>query len=98
MKQMLLTPHVSEKAVAEAANGVYLFNVPDEVNKQEIAASVAAQYDVTPVDVRVVRRKGKRIRTYRGRGKFANGQRSDSKKAYVRLSEGQSIPMFEEAK
>lgn len=98
MKPMLTNPHISEKAVAEAANGTYIFDVPLNANKHEIAISISKQYDVNVTNVRTIRRKGKSIRTYRGRGKFANGTRTDSKKAFVRLAEGQTIPVFEEAK
>lgn len=98
MKNVLIVPYVSEKAYAAANNGTYVFTVPDTINKHEVAEAVAKQYDVTVTDVRIVRNKGKSIRTYRGQGKFAQGKRKDTKKAYVRLNEGQSIPVFEEAK
>lgn len=97
-KAMLITPRMSEKAYAAATSGAYVFNVPDEANKHEVATAVGSQYGVTVTDVRIVRSKGKNVRTHRGRGKFVNGTRKDTKKAYVRLSEGESIPVFEEAK
>lgn len=96
MKQLLITPHLSEKAVSEAAKGTYIFNVPVQASKNEIIQNLVQQYSVTPVDVRVLNRKGKRTRTHRGGGKFVSGRRADAKKAYVRLKEGQSIPIFEE--
>lgn len=97
MKQMLINPHMSEKAVAEAANATYIFDVPLDANKHEIATTISEYYSVNVTNVRTIIRKGKSIRTYRGRGKFANGSRKDSKKAYVTLAEGQTIPVFEEA-
>jgi len=98
MKELLITPRMSEKAFAASQNGTYVFVVPDTANKQEIASAVAKQYDVTVVDVNIVRAKGKNVRTYRGRGKFASGTRKDVKKAYIRLKDGDSITIFEEAK
>ncbi len=92
-KTILLRPRVSEKAYGTAQNGVYVFVVPGTVNKHEVAAAVAVQYDVTVVSVNIVNQKGKAVRFYRA-GKFENGTRSDIKKAYVRLAEGQSIPIF----
>lgn len=98
MKNLLITPRMSEKAYASSQTGTYVFVVPDVANKQEIASAVAAQYNVGVVNVNIVRAKGKAMRTYRGRGKFGNGVRKDVKKAYVRLSDGDSITVFEEAK
>jgi len=96
MKQLLITPRLSEKSFAQSQQGTYVFNVPDKTNKQEIAAAVGEQYGVTVTEVNVVRAKGKKVRTFRGRGKFANGTRVDAKKAYVRLKEGDKITVFEE--
>jgi len=98
MKNLLITPRMSEKAYAASQKGAYVFNVPDTANKQEIADAVAKQYNVTVSTVNVVRVKGKNVRSYRGKGKFASGTRNDVKKAYVRLKEGDSITIFEEAK
>lgn len=98
MKELLITPRMSEKAYAASQNGTYVFVVPDTANKQEIADTVAKQYDVMVETVNIVRAKGKKVRTYRGRGKFAAGTRKDVKKAYVRLKEGDIITIFEEAK
>jgi len=98
MKELLITPRMSEKAYAASQNGTYVFVVPDTANKQEVAAAVAAQHSVTVLDVNIVRSKGKKVRTHRGRGKFATGTRADVKKAYVRLKEGDSITVFEEVK
>lgn len=84
---------MSEKAYAMASTGTYIFVVPKETNKVEIAKAVAMQFDVEVVSVNTVNQKGKAIRFYR-KGKFDNGTRSDMKKAYVRLAEGNSIPVF----
>lgn len=98
MKDLLITPRMSEKAYAASQTGTYVFVVPDTANKQEVADAVAVQYSVTVTDVNVIRAKGKSVRTHRGRGKFAKGCRKDVKKAYVRLAEGDSITVFEETK
>ena len=92
-KTILVRPRVSEKAYATAQNGVYVFIVPNEVNKYQIAEAVKVQFDVEVVSVNTVNQKGKPVRFYR-KGKFDLGTRSDMKKAYVRLAEGQSIPIF----
>ena len=54
-------------------------------------------YKVKVVDVRVVVRKGKMIRSSRGkRAQPALVSRKDTKKAYVRLAEGQKLDLFGE--
>lgn len=92
-KTLAIRPRVSEKAYAISQSGTYVFVVPTDANKVEIAKAVTAQFDVTVVSVNTVTQKGKAIRFYR-KGKFDNGNRSDTKKAYVRLVEGQTIPVF----
>lgn len=92
-KTLLIRPRVSEKAYGTAKSGIYIFVVPKEINKMQIAEAVHAQFDVDVLSVNTVNQMGKAVRFYR-KGKFDNGNRSDSKKAYVRLAEGQSIPIF----
>ena len=83
----LLGPQISEKAavVAEAGNQV-VFKVAKEATKREVKAAVEQLFKVKVLDVRTVLVKGKTRRTRHGMGK-----RSDWKKAYVRLAEGQEI-------
>ncbi|MEI7631879.1 MAG: 50S ribosomal protein L23 [bacterium] len=90
---ILVRPRVSEKAYATSQKGVYVFVVPTNSNKHQIAAAVKEQFNVDVFSVNIVVQKGKAVRFYRA-GKFEDGSRSDMKKAYVRLAEGQSIPVF----
>ncbi|SRR6266498_2649 len=94
-----LVPHVSEKAYGLSTDGTYVFKVPTTANKQQITSAVATQYGVKVADVRIIVVKGKVKRTIRN-GKQYEGQRKDTKKAYVTLVEGDSIKIFdqEEAK
>lgn len=83
----LLGPHVSEKAavVAESSNQV-IFKVAKTATKREVKAAVEQLFKVDVLDVRTVVTKGKAKRT-----RYGVGKRSDWKKAYVRLAEGQEI-------
>lgn len=92
-KTMHVRPRVSEKAYGISQSGTYVFIVPIDANKVEIAKAIGAQFDVTVISVNTLTQKGKAVRFYR-QGKFDNGSRSDMKKAYIRLAEGQSIPLF----
>jgi len=85
--KILLGPVVSEKSasVAEVVNQV-VFKVLPNADKAEIKAAVEKMFDVKVQNVRVLNVKGKTKRTRHG-----IGVRSDWKKAYVRLEQGQDI-------
>lgn len=93
MSSIILKPRMSEKTYAQSEKGVFVFLVDRQLNKHEIAKAVESTYDVEVTNVNVVVQKGKAKRLYRNR-KFERGSRSDMKKAYVTLKEGQSIPIF----
>jgi len=85
--QVLLGPHISEKAtiVAEDAKQV-VFRVASDATKPEIKKAVEQLFEVKVQSVRTLNVKGKTKRTARGLGK-----RKDIRKAYVRLAEGHDI-------
>ncbi|MDA7850068.1 50S ribosomal protein L23 [Porticoccaceae bacterium] len=85
--KVLLGPHITEKsAMPSGAATQIVFKVALNANKLEIKKAVEQLFEVKVDDVRVVNMKGKTRRTRTGMG-----QRSDWKKAYVRLAEGQDI-------
>jgi len=85
--QVLLAPRVTEKStrVGEDANQ-YVFHVVDDASKSEVKGAVEMLFDVNVESVRIVNVKGK-SKSFRMRP----GKRSDWKKAYVRVQEGQVI-------
>lgn len=85
--KVLLGPVISEKAaMAGDASNQVVFKVVRDAAKQEVKAAVEKLFDVKVEEVRTLLVKGKTKRTRHGMGK-----RSDWKKAYVRLAEGQEI-------
>lgn len=85
--KVLLGPHISEKATIVAdGNGQYVFKVASDATKPEIKQAVEALFEVKVMNVRTLNQKGKTKRSVRGLSK-----RKDTKKAYVRLAEGQEI-------
>ncbi len=86
---VLIAPHVSEKSarIAELGNQ-YVFRVRTDATKPEIRAAVEFMFEVKVDKVRVVNQAGKSKKFGR-----SLGRRSDWKKAYVRLAEGQTIEM-----
>jgi len=89
-----LKPRMSEKTYAQSQDGVFVFDVDMDANKHQIAAAVASTYDVTVTKVNIVVAKGKVKRRYSKLRKYETGKRSNVKKAYVTLKEGDSIPIF----
>jgi len=85
--KVLLGPHITEKSAMPSGPATQVvFKVALNANKLEIKKAVEQLFEVKVDDVRVVNMKGKTRRTRTG-----IGQRSDWKKAYVRLAEGQDI-------
>jgi len=85
--QVLLAPHVSEKAtmIAEKHNQV-VFKVRRDANKLEIKKAVETLFNVKVESVNTTLTKGKNKR-FGG----SLGRRQDSKKAYVSLKDGAEI-------
>ncbi len=88
MYQTILAPLVTEKATALSEQNQVVFRVPLEATKPEIKAAVEGLFGVTVRAVNTLVVKGKTKR-FKGRP----GQRSDWKKAMVKLAEGQSIDL-----
>lgn len=96
MSLIIVTPRLSEKAYAQAQDNTYVFDVPVTANKQQIADAVAAQYGVNVTSVTSLVQAGKAVRFSRGKNRYpGTTTRKDTKKAYVRLADGDSIKVFE---
>lgn len=93
MTDTALRPLVSEKAIALAEQGKYVFEVPTVANKAQISRAVETAFKVKVADVNVMIHKGKLKRFGR-----KLGRQNDTKKAVVKLQPGQSIKLFEGAK
>lgn len=89
--QILIAPLITEKGtlVNETSNQV-LFRVRRTANKEEIRQAVESFFKVKVTMVHTVSLLGKRKRSAKG-----VSQKSDWKKAYVTLAEGQTIDFFE---
>tara|TARA_R110002073_G_scaffold186379_1_gene344941 strand:- start:908 stop:1204 length:297 start_codon:yes stop_codon:yes gene_type:complete len=85
--QVLVAPHVSEKAAVLAdANKQYVFKVAVNATKAEIKKSVEQLFKVKVDAVQTLKVKGKVKRN-----KYGLSARPTWKKAYVRLEQGQDI-------
>ena len=90
VKDVIVKPFISEKAVMQEAKGVYTFIVTSDATKIDVKNAVKAHYGVLPKKVRVMNFDGKKVRF----GRYY-GRRSDWKKAIVTVPKGQSISIHE---
>ena len=87
MYQILLSPHVSEKAsVLAEENNQHVFRVLSTATKVEVKEAVEGMFKVKVEKVRLLNVKGKEKR-FGGR----MGKRSDLRKAYVTLTTDNDI-------
>lgn len=85
--QVLVAPHVSEKAALVAdSNGQHVFKVATTATKTEVKEAVESLFEVKVSHVRVLNVKGKQKR-------FGArlGSRNNWRKAYVTLAQGSDI-------
>jgi large subunit ribosomal protein L23 len=90
-RDIIFEPIVSEKSydLIEDTN-TYTFVVDRRANKTEIKQAVASIFDVRVVSVNTMNRKGKLKRTG-----YVVGKRKDTKRALVKLADGDKIDIFE---
>jgi len=89
---IILGPHISEKtSIISEVNNQVTFKVANNATKPEIKEAVESLFDVQVKDVQILNVKGKTKRTARGKIR----SRSDWKKAYIRLEQGQEIDFAE---
>ncbi len=91
---VLLAPHVTEKtSIALQERNQYAFRVRRDATRTDVRRAVELMFEVQVEGVQIVNEPGK-TRRFGGRA----GRTQDSKKAYVRLKEGQSIDYEAQAK
>lgn len=86
LMRVIIAPHVSEKSTGQIEKRQYVFRVLPNARKPEIKKAIETLFNVKVDEVQTVNVRGK-SKTFRG----ARGQRSNWKKAYVKLSEGHEI-------
>ena len=87
--QVLVAPHVSEKGTLLAEeNRQHVFRVIPDATKAEVKTAVEEIFKVKVEKVRILNVKGKSKR-FGGR----LGKRSDLRKAYITLTEGNDIDL-----
>lgn len=82
----ILSLRVTEKSAKGSMIGAYTFNIPNNVNKIEVAKAIKIIYGVTPIKVAITKRM-KKVKLIRGKV----GTKAGGKKAVVYLKKGDKI-------
>ncbi len=90
-RDVILAPVVSEKSYSLIDSNAYTFVVHPDASKTEIRQAVESIWGVRVTGVNTLNRKGKSKRF-----RFTKGKRPDSKRAVVKLAEGDKIEIFEQ--
>jgi len=88
-RDIIVAPIVSEKSYSELNRNWYTFIVATGANKTQIKIAIQQIFNVRVLTVNTLNREGKRKRTRTGWGK-----RKDTKRAMVKLAEGDRIEAF----
>jgi large subunit ribosomal protein L23 len=86
MYEIVRAPLITEKATLLSEKNQFVFKVAENATKPEIKAAIEGLFKVKVTNVNTLITKGK-TKKFKGRP----GVRSDVKKAFVTLAEGQSI-------
>jgi large subunit ribosomal protein L23 len=88
-RDIIFAPVVSEKSYSVLDQNWYTFLVHPDANKTQIKIAIQQIFNVRVVSVNTANREGKRKRTRTG-----VGQRKSTKRAMVKLAEGDRIEAF----
>jgi large subunit ribosomal protein L23 len=88
-RDVIIAPVVSEKSYSVLDTNWYTFLVHPDANKTQIKIAVQEIFDVRVLTVNTANREGKRKRTRTG-----FGQRKATKRAMVKLADGDRIEAF----
>ena len=95
-KSLPLLPRLSEKTHnLSKQRRTYVFEVTRRANKPAVASAVQEQYGVKVEAVNLAVIKGKPKNSHRKGRRSIVGHRSDVRRAYVRLGQGHSLPIFD---
>ncbi|MBO4204683.1 50S ribosomal protein L23 [Micromonospora echinofusca] len=88
-RDIIFAPVISEKSYSELNRNWYTFLVHPDANKTQIKIAIQQIFDVRVLTVNTLNREGKRKRT-----KTGYGQRKATKRAIVKLADGDRIEAF----
>lgn len=91
-RDIILSPRITEKSMANALGTQYTFAVHPQATKTQIRHAIEEIFGVNVLNVNTVNVGGKK-RAFARRGVRTSGKQSDFKKAIVTLKPGQKIEL-----
>jgi large subunit ribosomal protein L23 len=91
-RDVIVSPRITEKAMADALINQYTFTVHPHATKTQIRHAIEEIFKVNVLKVNTVNVRGK-SRNFARRGVKTHGKQSDYKKAVVTLKAGQKIEL-----
>ena len=88
---IIKSPYLTEKVSLMAESNQYAFKVDIDATKLQVKKAIEGYFSVDVEDVNIIKVKGKTKRS-----RYRIRKKSDWKKAYVKLAEGQSIEVTPE--
>jgi len=88
-RDVIVAPVVSEKSYSLLDRNWYTFLVHPDANKTQVKIAIEQIFNVRVITVNTSSREGKRKRT-----KFGWGKRKNTKRAMVKLADGDRIDAF----
>ena len=96
IERIILKPIITERStLLREKSNKFVFEVDPRANKREIRLAVEKLFNVKVRDVKTSMIRGKPKTTFMRAGRFT-GKRSDRKKAIVKLSQGETIDIFDQ--
>lgn len=96
IERIILKPIITERStLLKETSNKFVFEVDPRANKREIRLAVEKLFNVKVRDVKTSMIRGKPKTTFMKGGRFT-GRRPDRKKAIVKLSQGESIDIFDQ--
>ena len=86
LANILIRPHITEKATVKAESSVYVFQIDPKSTKSEVREAFMEKYKITPIRVSTVTIPSKKVIVRNKRG-----MKSGYKKAYIYLKAGTKI-------
>jgi len=87
---VLIKPHLTEKALLAGAKNVYVFQVYANATKRDVVKAVTEAFKVEVINVTMAKLPGKQASR---RTKGRRGTKSGVKKAYVTLKDGERLQL-----
>lgn len=91
---VLIRPIISEKILKGVQAGWYGFVVDRRSDKIGVKSAVESAFGVDVIEIRLLSKKGKKVRDINIKNRLVKNKRADLKKAYVKLKSGQVINLL----